>query len=172
MRHMEPARFASQIEKLRAAGWSCLWKKEEHTPTLDATEGPLAGPRARYPWLPEAYLTFVRDLEVCANAAETRWILAPGDYLPGQDHAFTHDEWERLSLEACDDDEALAAQVRQFWDGHFPFCMDVSDSYAYHAIRVADGSGVIVHGREPEFEEVEIVAESFEAFLAMLPGLD
>jgi len=41
--------------------------------------------------------------------------------------------------------------------------MSVKDGYSYYAVSMKDGS--IVHGSEPEFEECETAATSFEDFM-------
>ena len=163
---MEPKAFGSEIHQLRVAGWSCRWR--ELSGSSANVEDLPHDVRQRYPWLPEDYLGFVRGLLLCADANDTRWILTPHDYVAGDERVYSHDEWEKLSLEACGDDEGTVRRVSDFWDGHFPFFMDVSDGYAFHAIRVTDRSGVIVSGKEPEFEEVQVVANSFTDFLGQL----
>lgn len=158
---MEPARYASDISRLRKSGWTCTWLDE-----------PLRHPQrvlARYPWLPEEYLDFVLGLEEFANRDETRWILTPSDFDIGIDHAFTHDAWETISIDAAKGDSELISSITAFWDAHVPIFFDVSDGYSYHAIRVSDHSGVVVSGREPEFEDsAEIVSPSFSGFLSRL----
>ena len=158
---MEPARYAADISRLRESGWTCAW-----------TDEPMHLPQrvlARYPWLPEDYLDFVIGLEECASRDETRWILAPSDFDIGIHHAFTHDAWETIGIDAAEGDLELISSITAFWDAHIPIFFDVSDGYAYHAIRVSDRSGVVVAGREPEFEDSsEIVFPSFSAFLAHL----
>ncbi len=158
---MEPARYAAAIRRLRGSGWTCAW-----------TDEPLRHPQrvlARYPWLPDDYLDFVIGLEEGVSGDETRWILAPSDFDIGIDHAFTHDAWETIGIDSAEGDLELISSITAFWDAHIPIFFDVSDGYAYHAIRVSDRSGVVVAGREPEFEDSsEIVFPSFSAFLARL----
>jgi hypothetical protein len=157
---MEPASYQPEIARLRSLGWTCEWHPE---PTEFPPEIHL-----RYPWLPPEYLDFVRGLDECVNPDETRWILAPADFDIRQHHAFRHDEWEQLGIESADGDEALIREIRSFWDAHIPICFDVGDGYSFHAIRVSDRSGVVVAGREPEFEVVSEAAFSFREFLAGL----
>lgn len=157
---MEPAKFASQIARLRSRGWTCRWRAEA-SPLPDSL-------RARYPWLPAEYLNFVTNLEECVNREQTSWLLTPNDFNPQIEKAFAHDAWERLSLEAADGDKELIATIRAFWDVHIPIHFYVTDGYAFHAIRLTDRRGQIVQGREPEFEEVEVVADSFGEFLARI----
>ena len=105
---------------------------------------------------------------MCASPDGKRWFLSPPDFDRREDHAFTHDEWERLSLDAARGDVALTDSIVEFWDRHIPIYFDVSDGYAFHALRVADHQGAVVSGREPEFEDVSLVAKSFTAFLSQL----
>ena len=116
---MEPARFANDISRLRELGWKCSW-----------LSAPLRHPQrvlARYPWLPQEYLDFVVGLEEFASRDETRWILAPSDFDIGLDHAFTHNAWERLSIDSAEGDSDLISAITAFWDAHVPIFFDVSD---------------------------------------------
>ena len=61
---------------------------------------------------------------------------------------------------------AWTAAIRDFWTEHLPIFMSLSDGYAYYAISMKDGS--VVYGREPEFEECETAAPSFDAFMAQV----
>ena len=72
-------------------------------------------------------------------------------------------EWELLSLEAAGDDAGWKEEIRQFWDRHLPFFLSLDGGYAYYAFSMEDGS--VVYGAEPEFEECETVADSFEDFM-------
>ena len=83
-------RFNTEINRLKELGWTCEWH--------DKPSGLPENIRNRYPWLPEDYLEFVESLDECFNKSETRWILSPSDFDIREHHAFTHDEWERLSL--------------------------------------------------------------------------
>jgi hypothetical protein len=76
-----------------------------------------------------------------------------------------------MSLDAADGDIRLVTAIRKFWDSHLLFLFSVRGGYSYHAIRTAEpGFGCVVEGREPEFEEAWVVAESFDEFLASLIG--
>ena len=111
---------------------------------------------------------FVRGLDECVSPSETRWILSPVDFDIRHTHAWRHDEWEQLSLDAAEGDEGLIKGIRSFWDSHIPISLDVTDGYSFHALRVSDRSGAVVAGREPEFEVASEVAFSFRDFLARL----
>lgn len=85
--------------------------------------------------------------------------MTPWDFLR-QDNGFRWNEFELMSLEWTDGDIA----VKEFWNKHIPVVQSVKDGYSYYAINTE--SGKIVYGCEPEFEEAEDVAESFEDFIA------
>ncbi|MBQ8194632.1 MAG: hypothetical protein IJZ47_04620 [Oscillospiraceae bacterium] len=46
-----------------------------------------------------------------------------------------------------------------------PIAISVKDGYRFWAIDLKEKIGSVVCGYEPEFEDVEIVAEDFEQFL-------
>ena len=83
------------------------------------------------------------------------------------DLAFKWNEFEELSLEVADDEE-WKKDIKQWWDKKVPIIMSVKDGYTFFAIDLENNSGEIVRGEEPEFEEVEVVANSFFEFLDMV----
>jgi hypothetical protein len=157
---MEPVAFRTQIERLRSIGWSCRWGRE--------AVGLPSHVQSRYPWVPSEYKEFLSALLDCVSPAETTWILPPADFAGTSDSAFAWDEWERLSLDSADGDEGLISEIRTFWDSHIPICLSIGDGYSFYAIRVSDQSGLVVTGREPEFEDACPVAASFTEFLSKL----
>jgi hypothetical protein len=155
---------ANLIERLRKKGWI----------VSERVAQPLRLPpeiAARHPKVPISLADFLGSVSACENASHTEWFLCEADYAGTSGSAFRWDEWERMSLEAAGDDSRLAAHVRAFWDAYLPFMLSVRDGYAYYAVRtVADGFGRVVMGREPEFENASVMAESFEGFLDSLLG--
>ncbi|MGG4774743.1 hypothetical protein ACLO87_08940 [Paenalcaligenes sp. Me52] len=124
---------------------------------------------ARHPQLPTALLHFLGSLVSCVNHAETAWFLCEADFHNTDASTFRWNEWELISLESAGDDCVLRSAVVSFWDRHFPFMLSVSDGYGYYAIDTSvEHFGRVVMGLEPEFEKVDVVAESFEQFLAQL----
>ena len=117
----------------------------------------------RYGNIPEQWLSFTSEIQYMTNADETMWFLCAGDYNIQGDVAFQWNDWEYISLESAQDDEDWQAEIKRFWDGHFPIIMSVRDGYAYYAVSMEDGS--IVKGVEPEFEECRVVASSFVDFM-------
>ena len=71
-----------------------------------------------------------------------------------------------ISLDAADGDDDFISEITDFWNNHLPIIMSVGNGYEYYAIEI--DSGVIVFGFEPEFEEAETVADTFEEFLEKL----
>ena len=70
-------------------------------------------------------------------------------------------------MDAARGDAASIAEIRAFWDCHFPILFSVHSGYAYHAVCTdPDKFGQIVKGYEPVFEEVLPVADSFQSFIA------
>ena len=152
------------IQSLRQHGWAVTER-----PSQQLRLPPEVA--ARHPKLPKSLATFLGGLSACEDATQTTWFLCEADYAGTGGAAFRWDEWERMSLDAAGDDLRLVAEVRAFWDAHLPFLLSVRDGYAYHAVRTAtDGFGRVVAGREPEFEEASVVAESFGEFLSSLLG--
>lgn len=153
---------ASFIRKLRSQGWAV----EERADSGFRLPPAIA---ARYPRLPDSLVDFLSGLSLCADATKTTWFLCQRDYDSTGVSAFHWDEWEQLSLRSADGKPELLAEIRSFWDTHFPFMFSVHSGYAFHAVCTAeDGFGKIVEGCEPEFEEVSQVAGSFAEFLSML----
>ena len=153
------ARHHSLLEALRQRGW-----------TVRLASGPRqllpAAVAARYHEVPSDVLQFLSVLESCCSPDETAWFLTADDYSRTSGPAFRWNECEIMSLDAADDDTALQAEIRSFWDGHFPVMLAVHSDYDYLAVRVCDGS--IVHGFAPEWEIPAAVAPSFAAFLSAL----
>lgn len=150
------------IARLREQGWNVEVQQ------ADRVRWP-ASIAARHPVLPAALSNFLAGLTLCVDATQTTWFLCECDYNGESGAAFHWDEWEQMSLAASAGDEQATAQVLAFWDAHLPFMLSVRDGYSYWAIRtVSDGFGKVVTGREPEFEQVSDVADSFEDFLSLL----
>ena len=127
----------------RKNGWNVV-PAEESTELPDEVKN-------RYD-IPENWLRAISGLEVCENDGATVWFLTPRDFYP-HDGGFRWNEFELMSLEWCDGDSA----VSEFWDRHIPIVMSTAGEYSYYAIDT--GSGSVVRGCEPEFEEAEKAAD-------------
>lgn len=120
---------------------------------------------ARYKNIPADYLQFLTAVSECVAPDEQTWFLCEQEYngSNGSSNAeFSWDEFERLSLEAAEGDEAWMAEITAWWDRHLPIVLSVDGGYSFYAVELA--TGAIVHGAEPEFEEVDVVAPHLEAF--------
>lgn len=142
------------------------WAKNNHwqieTQTPPVLELPIELTK-RYDSLPKEWLDFLSRATLCANQADTTWFLCADDYNSNQDIAFRWNEFELMSQEAAEDDPALLAEISSFWNAHLPIVLSVGSGYAYYAIDLK--SGGVIMGSEPEFEEAEPIATSFEEFL-------
>lgn len=132
---------------------------QPHTPVLPDYV------RARYPVLPEEYLSFLGRVKTCRNPADTAWFSTEYDFAnpPPDGKGFRWDEFERISLEAAGGIAPWEAEIRAFWDRYFPFFLTVGGGYGYYAFDITDGS--VVRGMEPEFEQVEKIEKNLGDFL-------
>lgn len=124
--------------------------------------------KSRYNGYPESWLRFISIVKSMVRKDERVWFLCAEDYDIQGEKAWQWNEWELLSLDAAGVDAAWKAEIEKFWNGHLPIVMSLEDGYAYYAINMKDGS--VVHGSEPEFEECETVADSFEDFIEKVIG--
>ncbi|MFD2555915.1 hypothetical protein [Sphingobacterium tabacisoli] len=125
----------------------------------------------RYPRVPAEYLDFLESFSLLSNKSDTTWFNSIEDFNEEGKGAFRWDEFERQSMEAVEGDDYLQQQVRYFWDSHVPFILSVEDGYSHFSIGVSEKNwGKIYFGEEPEYEEVEWVADSFLMFMQALAG--
>lgn len=120
----------------------------------------------RYKNIPEDWLDFIDGYGSIMNGKENIWFLTAESYYPKSDDEWRYNEFELISLDAATGDDDFISEVIDFWNNHLPIIMSVGNGYEYYAIEL--DSGNIVCGFEPEFEEAEIVADSFSTFLKML----
>lgn len=112
--------------------------------------------------IPESWLNFVSRLKTCCNASQTKWFLLPEDFQPHAE-GFQWNEFELQSLSCVGNDTVWKEDIVAYWNHHIPVLMSVDGEYSYFAIDTKTGD--VVLGYEPEFEESEIIAESFDSFL-------
>ena len=120
----------------------------------------------RYKEIPEDWLSFINRFNICMNNTETTWFLLKENYEPKNEDEWRYNEFEILSLESAQDDNEWIKEIHDFWDNNLPIIMSVGNGYEYYAIEIK--SGAIVHGIEPEFEDVEKVANSFNDFINLI----
>ena len=112
------------------------------------------------------FFDFINKYKVLANEKDDVWYISIHEYSSSiaNENEFTWNNFENESLEYADSDEEKK-EIISFWDNHFPFLFSVKNGYAYIALVLAgDDKGKIILGREPEYENVEIISASFEAF--------
>jgi hypothetical protein len=124
--------------------------------------------------LPDALVAWMGAFASCVDPADRAWFVTLDGIRTdlereGEVEGFAFDAFESMSMEAAADDALAQAQVETFWRAHVPLLLSVYGSYQYFAL-VLDGErrGAVVYGCEPEFEEIETVADSLPAFLQRL----
>lgn len=127
-----------------------------------------SGITSRYNRIPHEYSEFLSVVEYCVAPDEQTWFIGEAEFNNSSESAFRWNEFEILSLEAAADDSNWQAEIMAWWDHHLPIVMSVEDGYSFYAIDLTTDSGAIVRGFEPEFEEVEKVADSFGEFLGWM----
>ncbi|MDF2660361.1 MAG: hypothetical protein K0Q94_3152 [Paenibacillus sp.] len=142
-------------------GWD-LTRKSNFRLNLDGSV------TARYKEIPNEYLDFLSAIQQCVSPNEQTWFICEDEFNSSSDAAFQWNECEMLSLEAAMDDEIWKSEITAWWDRYLPIVMSVEDGYSFYAIDVTEDQGAVVRGSEPEFEEVDKVANSFEQFLEFI----
>ncbi|WP_322907680.1 hypothetical protein [Paenibacillus campi] len=126
----------------------------------------------RYGVLPECLSVWIQLVRKLVAPQEQAWFLTAEHYneqrddgLSDRDVGFVWNEWERISLDAAAGDVEWQQQIRSFWDRYVPVVMIVQPEYAFYAIDTHSVEGAVIYGREPEFEDGDKVAASFDEFL-------
>ena len=114
----------------------------------------------RYKNIPKEWISFITSFHMIINESEDMWFLTCDSFREGE---WSYNEFEIISLDAAFGDEDWAKDIKEFWDNTLPIIMSVGGGYQYYAIEISTGK--IVQGYEPEFEEVEYVANSFVEFI-------
>ena len=157
-----------QLDSFLTAARSSGWTVSRRAEPRDMSAPILVG---RFGRIPVDYAFFLSHVTECVNEGQNAWFLTEADY-KAQDvpeNTFRWNEWELISLEACDGDVDLAKRVTDFWNAHLPIMSSVFSDYAYIAIRLSDG--VVVYGYAPDFEEPSVVCQSLAEFLVNLGDL-
>jgi hypothetical protein len=122
----------------------------------------------RYTNMPPEYTAFLYVVKQCMTSSEQTWFLCEADYNNSSDSDFHWNEFELISLEAAVDDEGWRSEIMTWWDKYLPIMMSVRDGYSFYAIDIKNEIGSIVRGEEPEFEEVNKVADNLHDFLQLI----
>lgn len=154
--------YKNLIEWLKKNGWQYIL----NTSKVDIVNNTILN---RYNNLPDAYVAFLECFESVSNNDDTEWFLCEKDFKSeAEDEAFRWNEFEMLSLEAAEGDDEWQTEIKSWWSTKLPIVMSVKNGYLFYAIDTENDSGIIVKGQDPEFEEVCIVADSFEDFIDMI----
>lgn len=122
----------------------------------------------RYKNIPPEYLIFLEQFVQITNQEETSWFNSIENFNGELVTDFRWNDFELQSLEAFEDDEEEIENIKIFWNNHIPILMSVTE-YEYLAICLeSDRYGEIVHGLEPEFEEVTKVCDNFEQLITLM----
>lgn len=148
--------FEEFLTYMKEQGWNIELNKvrKKHLPKVI---------EENYANAPSPWLDFILDVKSISNSNDTTWFLCSDDFEAQEEELFRWNEWELISLESAEGDVEWENKIKEFWKSHLPIIMSVIDGYSYYAISIRNGS--IVRGEEPEFEECEIIADSFEKFL-------
>lgn len=141
------------------------WTVERRTVSLSLPQGVTR----RYAFPPE-YLDFLERVLLCAGPMDTEWFLCEESYRQEDPDAFRWNELEHISLDAAQDmqDPEEEKWVTAFWDGVLPFFLSVGNGYEYYGFDLLGRlgpAGCVLHGYEPMFEDAEVFAPDFPAFL-------
>jgi len=140
------------------------WKIEENCTVCDVYSNAVL---SAYGALPAAFLEFLQKYKSVISGDDTRFFLCIDDYSGASGMAFKWNEFELISLEAAKGDEDWENDIRSWWKTKIPFYMSVDGEYSFYAIDMED-NGSILSGYEPEFEEADKVADSFEDFMGQV----
>lgn len=142
------------------------WAKKNNWKITKQTKDLPSDILERYSNIPESWLSFIEGYGSIMNNKENIWFLTVENFYPKSEDEWRYNEFELISLDTADEDEDFISEITNFWNNHIPIIMSVGNGYEYYAIEL--DSGNIVSGFEPEFEEAETIAESFDEFLEMI----
>ena len=125
---------------------------------------------SRYPRIPSDYFTFLNSFSLLMNHSETTWFNSISDFNETNTESdFKWNEFEIMSVAVFEGHMEQQQIIKEFWNKHLPIILSVKDTYAFFAIGVAEENfGKVYFGIEPEFEEPELVAHSFDEFISLL----
>lgn len=124
--------------------------------------------KLKYKSIPNEYVEFLKIVKRLIAPSEKTWFLCEDEYNNNSDTPFKWNEFELLSLEAAGEDDNWKEDISLWWEKFFPIILSVDEEYSFYAIDLRNSNGVIVKGSEPEFEEVEEVADNIEHFFELI----
>lgn len=124
--------------------------------------------RIKYESIPDEYIEFLKSVKRLISPSKKTWFLCEDEYNNNSDIAFKWNEFELLSIEAAGDDDIWIEEITLWWKNFLPIVLSVDKGYSFYAIDLSNSKGAIVKGHEPEFEEVEKIANSIEEFFDLI----
>ncbi|MGG3798498.1 SMI1/KNR4 family protein [Metabacillus fastidiosus] len=149
------------INWAKESGWTIVFKSEYQ---LNLDESIVT----RYKNIPDEYLEFLRMIKQCITPSEKTWFICEDEYNDKSDIVLKWNEFELMSLEAAGEDNEWKSDIILWWDKYLPIVMSVDGGYSFYAIDLTNDIGAIVHGYEPEFEEVEKVADNLDGLFELI----
>ncbi|WP_333651506.1 SMI1/KNR4 family protein [Lacrimispora sp.] len=154
-------KYSEFISWAKDNGWDITFKSESGLELADNII-------SRYKEIPQSYVEFLKGIKQCIAPSEKTWFICEDEYNNNSNIAFKWNEFELLSLEAAENDKEWKTEIVSWWDKHLPIVMSVDEGYSFYAIDLNDNIGSIVQGFEPEFEEVEKIANNIEDFFELI----
>ena len=154
--------FNELMDVLAQNGWQIRRRDEICPPRSEFLGG-------RFKNLSEDFYRFVCSFETLHDAADAVWFVSAMDYASsGADEAeFCYGDFEKDSLE-CAANDAERAAGSAFWSGCLPFLFSVRGERCFAGILTQGAdAGKIVFGAEPIYEDILLIAQSFEEFVAL-----
>lgn len=146
------------IARLTGAGWR--WSGSG---TLGRDRGDTGGPLSGFAGSSTLLAAWGTRFGELSSSDQTVWFLSRDDYnVSGE--PFAWNEFRRISIEAAVT-ESERLEIAAFWREHVPILLGVAGDYWYLAVR---SDGVVVSGREPEFEATDQIAPDFRALLTAI----
>ena len=155
--------FDELIDALAQNGWQMRRRDEICPPQSEFLGG-------KFKNLSEDFYRFVCSFETLHDAADAVWFVSARDYAsPSADEAeFCYEDFEKDSLECAANDTERDA-VSAFWSGCLPFLFSVRGERCFAGILTQGAdAGKIVFGAEPIYEDVSIIAQNFDEFIALV----
>ncbi len=116
---------------------------------------------------------FLNQFKKISNSDETTWFNSIEDFNNELDNEFKWNEFELLSRDWCEGDEDELKMIEKFWVEHIPILMSVKHQYEFLAIDLTNEHyGKIVHGIEPEFENVIDYCKDFDALITLFENTE
>lgn len=112
------------------------------------------------------FFSFINKYMLLTNQSDNVWYIPIDEYSRDtiKEDEFSWNSFEIESLEYADDADEKK-EIKDFWNKHLPFLFSVKDGYSYIAMIIeGKDKGKIVYGREPEYEDVEVISDSFDDF--------